>query len=152
MNINEKSYHNGKYTYRLALQRARYNNAFPQWADTPSIKKQILAIYVSAQLKNIMGRGKKYHVDHIIPLKGANICGLHIPSNLRIITKKSNEAKSNSFTPFREKNGRRTKLAPLREEPQFVYGHKRKGKKNPTKKSSKRMAKKIIFKKRNFYG
>jgi hypothetical protein len=34
--------------------------------------------------------GFEWHVDHILPLNGTNICGLHIWSNLQVIPKKEN--------------------------------------------------------------
>jgi hypothetical protein len=42
--------------------------------------------------------GTPYHVDHIIPLQGKNVSGLHVFSNLRVIPGAENVKKSNSYT------------------------------------------------------
>jgi len=66
----------------------------PKWSD----KNKINDIYNEAVILE-KETGKKYHVDHIIPLRGKKVSGLHIPENLRIIPAKENLKKGNKFTP-----------------------------------------------------
>ena len=66
--------------------------ATPWWAD----RKAIEAIYAEARRLE-RETGVKYHVDHIIPVQGRLVCGLHVESNLRIITASDNCRKHNRF-------------------------------------------------------
>ena len=56
--------------------------------------ERIKTIYTACQKVTEMTK-KEHHVDHIIPLKGENICGLHVWWNLRIVPAKINLSKGN---------------------------------------------------------
>jgi hypothetical protein len=94
--LKEMSVINGKYVYKLARERAISYKAFPKWAQKSKCAGEILKVYVEAQRKSIVTR-RKYQVDHIVPLWGIIVCGLHVPWNLQILSKLVNERKSNMF-------------------------------------------------------
>ena len=90
----EKKYYWLEYTinlrYKASISRAKRINCFPAWANRDTIRK----IYEEAVLLSDK-TGMKYEVDHIIPLKGEFVCGLHVESNLQILDKLTNIKKSN---------------------------------------------------------
>jgi len=75
-----------------AKRRARKLKATPLWVDHDKIKE----IYKECEVIN-KKTSEKHVVDHIIPLQGENVCGLHIFENLRIITEKENCEKHNKL-------------------------------------------------------
>ena len=84
-----------KTTARKAKRRAQKLQATPKWLtkqDFAAIREWYRA---AKQLEK--ETGKKFHVDHIIPLRGRNVCGLHVPNNLQVITAIENVKKGNKY-------------------------------------------------------
>jgi hypothetical protein len=73
-----------------AWRRARKQQATPAWAN----KTEIRRIYREAQ-RISQETGIAHHVDHVIPLNGLDVCGLHVETNLQILSAEANIAKSN---------------------------------------------------------
>lgn len=85
--------HGQSYTrgYRLDLtakRRAGKLQRTPKWADTNR----------TAEIYRLCPDG--YEVDHIIPLQGKLVSGLHVPDNLQYLSVNANRAKHNNFNPI----------------------------------------------------
>jgi hypothetical protein len=91
----KKCYQNNKEKSfaKSALYRANKRNAAPKWLDK-NMQEQIANLF---KIAKEMSRktGIKYEVDHIIPLQGVNVSGLHVPWNLQVITQFENRSKHN---------------------------------------------------------
>lgn len=81
------------YKTLTSFRRRRFRDATPPWL-TWKQKSEIRQLY---QVAITMSKttGERYVVDHIIPLQGETVCGLHVPWNLRVTTQEENLKKSN---------------------------------------------------------
>jgi 5-methylcytosine-specific restriction endonuclease McrA len=75
-----------KVRLKNANERAARLQRLPLWANKEAIKE----FYLSCP--------EGYHVDHIIPLRGNNVSGLHIIENLQYLPAKENMSKGNRYT------------------------------------------------------
>lgn len=81
-----------KKKYKLAKKRA-----CPFWVlSSPKLCDMIKDVYYRAQ-KLTEETGIVHHVDHIVPVQGKNICGLHVPWNLQVLTASENCSKQNKL-------------------------------------------------------
>lgn len=81
---------------KLAKRRASKLEATPSWL-TKAQHAEMTDIYKQAKELEKIFFNRKFHVDHIIPLQGKDVCGLHVPWNLQILTAEENIAKSNKY-------------------------------------------------------
>jgi hypothetical protein len=65
--------------------QTRKKRAMPAWVDAGALK----TIYINCPAG--------CEVDHIVPLAGRNVCGLHVPWNLQYLPAAENRRKRNSF-------------------------------------------------------
>ena len=67
----------------------------PSWL-TAVHKAQIQEMYDVSVAVSVQ-TGVKHHVDHIIPIRGKNVVGLHVPWNLRVIKASENCSRGNAM-------------------------------------------------------
>jgi hypothetical protein len=89
-------YQANKTAYRAkgAKYRASQLRATPSWADLSCIKD-----FYECALAFRLYTGKEYHVDHIVPLQGKTVCGLHCEANLQVLPSVENVSKGNRWWP-----------------------------------------------------
>lgn len=80
--------HRGKARAQRALRKAHVKLHTPAWADKEAIK-----FFYEC-------RPAGCHVDHIIPLRGEAVCGLHVAENLQWLPASENCRKRNRFKPY----------------------------------------------------
>ena len=73
-----------------AKRRAAILNATPSWVNFKAIEE----LYKKAGALS-KANGIKYEVDHIVPLQGKTVSGLHVHWNLQVIPTAENRSKGN---------------------------------------------------------
>ena len=84
--------HKVYYIVKDAKRRAQKLLATTIWGQ-----EGVDQFYLKAKELEAMNPGVKYHVDHIVPLAGENVCGLHNQFNLQILTETENKRKGNAW-------------------------------------------------------
>jgi len=83
----------------VAKRRADTAKRTPAWLTKEQIAAMNKLYKQAAWLTKITG--VKWHVDHIVPLKGKNVSGLHIPDNLQVIPARENLKKGNRLASLK---------------------------------------------------
>ena len=83
------------YKALTSVRKRRHRSATPKWV-TKEQKLEMRKLYLSAQRLTKL-TGERYVVDHIVPLINPEVCGLHVPWNLRVMTQEENLKKSNKL-------------------------------------------------------
>lgn len=84
---NRKYYqaHKAQFLYHMTARKKRVRQATPPWADRAAIR----------DFYHRCPAG--HHVDHIIPLRGKDVCGLHVLGNLQYLPAEENWRKNNTW-------------------------------------------------------
>jgi hypothetical protein len=81
-----------KLCHYAAKRRVAKGLATPAWADHGFIE----GFYIVAAAWTA-ATGVPHEVDHIIPIQGDGVCGLHVPANLQVLPRSVNRAKANKL-------------------------------------------------------
>lgn len=83
------------YLFNYYKREDRLKEATPNWLTTEMLS-EIKEIYARRQeVSNVTGI--EHHVDHVVPIQGIDVFGLHVPWNLQILTAEENLRKSNKY-------------------------------------------------------
>ena len=96
MKVNDKKWKEKnpeKVRQYIANRKAAKLQRTPPWVDHDAI-----AVFYAEAARLTVETGIEHHVDHIIPLQGKLVSGLHVHTNLQVITAEENLKKNNSFT------------------------------------------------------
>jgi hypothetical protein len=86
-----------KHLTTISFRRAAKKQAVPKWLSKEQ-RHEIAKIYTLSQWM-ASATGENFEVDHIYPLNSDFMCGLHLPSNLIVLSASDNARKSNTWWP-----------------------------------------------------
>lgn len=86
-----------KYAALASKRKAAQLLRTPKWLSAEQLKEIETEYALREWCSEVMG--EEYHVDHIVPLQGKKVSGLHVPWNLRVIPASENLRKLNKFNP-----------------------------------------------------
>lgn len=90
-----KQNNKGRVNFHTAKRRYAKLQRTPHWL-TADEHWMIKEAYDLSALRTKMF-GFSWHVDHVIPLQGEKVSGLHVPTNLQVIPGTDNDVKGNKF-------------------------------------------------------
>lgn len=90
-----KKNNRAKHTADTAKYRADKDKRTPNWLTEFDLLR-IKCLYQVAAMRT-RESGEPWHVDHVIPLRGELVSGLHTPLNMRVIRGEENEKKNNRY-------------------------------------------------------
>lgn len=86
----------GLFAFYASSRRTAKLKRTPKWADFGRIQ---MYYNVCAFFNEVNGY-IKYHVDHIVPMQGKTVSGLHVHNNLQVILAEDNLKKHNSWSGY----------------------------------------------------
>ena len=81
----------------IVKRKASKKQRTPPWLTQKH--KQIMMTIYKLCINKSKYTGIEHHVDHIVPLSGKTVSGLHVPWNIQVISAKENREKKNYYWP-----------------------------------------------------